>query len=70
MEKYSDWLYLQLENDGVIDTDEVDVSEITEEFLLESTELEKSDLDNYVNQFAEHCKTLGCTPIFDVEEID
>ena len=68
MENYSEWLYLQLDNDGIIDTSETSIDEITDQFLLECTDLEVCDLDNYRSQFEEHCQHLGVKPNFDVPE--
>ena len=69
MELYSDWLYAQLENDGVIDTSEVSIDELSEEFLIETTELELDDLQNYKDQYIEHCSRMGVSPVIDIEEI-
>lgn len=69
MGSYREWLYIQLENDGVINTDEVSVEELSEEFLIETTELEVDDLLNYKDQYIEHCNRMGIEPVIDVEEI-
>lgn len=63
---FKEWLYVQLLNDNVID-DSTDVSEISEEMVLEDTELEEYDIENYRTQFVEHCDSLGVEPTWDVE---
>ena len=65
---YKEWLYTELENEGVIDTDEWDLDDITTEALLESTDLDSCDLDNYTNQFKEYCSRRGITPVWDLDE--
>lgn len=69
MTSYREWLYIQLENDGVIDTDDISAEEISEEFLIETTDLEVDDLLNYKDQYIEHCNRMGIKPVIDVEEI-
>lgn len=64
---YKEWLFDELCNDGVISEEEVDMEEVTENFLLETTELDTYDLANYREQFENHCKNCGVTPVWDVE---
>lgn len=64
---YKEWLYTQLENDGYIDSEEVDRSEISYDFLRTTTEVDGYDLDNYESQFAEHCLNQGVTADWDVD---
>lgn len=68
MESYSVWLYDELENDGVIDSSEVELEDLTTSFLLSTTDLFEDDLNNYAAQYREHCENLGVTPIFDLED--
>lgn len=62
---YKEWLLAELENDGYIDSVEMDILEIDRDYLLQCTEVVEADLDNYEAQFAEHCKNRGATPIWD-----
>ena len=67
---YKEWLYDELCNDGIIVAEEVEMDEISDSFLLETTELDVYDLENYREQFKEHCSRNNVTPAWDVEEID
>lgn len=64
---YKEWLYAELQNDEVIDPDEVELDELSEEMLLDTTELTEDDLENYKNQFKEHCAAQGEEPDWDME---
>ena len=63
---FKEWLYEQLVNDDIID-DSTSVEEVSEAMLLEDTELEEYDIENYRSQFVEHCAGLGVQPKWDVE---
>lgn len=65
---YKEWLYFELLNEGVIDEDEYTIDELDKDTLLETTELDELDFDNYEAQFEEHCKASGETPIWDLED--
>ena len=65
---FKEWLYGELVNDGIIDESEVDVDDITEEYLITSTDVEEADIENYKNQFKDYCKDVGATPDWDVDE--
>ena len=64
---FKEWLYDELVNDGVIDSDEVEADELTVDFLMETTELDECDIETYREQFAEHCSSYQELPIWDVE---
>lgn len=64
---YKEWLYAELENEGVINPLEVDVDELDKDYLLQTTDVEEDDLDNYAAQFEEHCANRGETPIWDLD---
>lgn len=65
---FKEWLYDELDNDGIIDKDEVELEEITESFLMDTTELTEDDLNTYKQQFVEHCDNKGEQPEWDVDE--
>lgn len=64
---FKEWLYAELQNDEVIDPDEVDLEELSEDMLLAETEVTEDDLENYKNQFREHCESTGDTPDWDLD---
>lgn len=64
---FKEWLYTELDNDGVIDPSDVDIDELDKDFLLSCTDLEEDDLDNYEEQFREHCRRRGETPVMDLD---
>lgn len=65
---YVEWLYDQLCEDGFIDSSEYERDELTKTLLISSTELEEDDLDNYEEQFKEHCSDRGIEPDWDLED--
>lgn len=65
---YKEWLYFELVNDGVIDSDEYAVDEISKDILLDTTVLDEIDFDNYEEQFKEHCDASGETPVWDLDD--
>ena len=65
---FKEWLYDELVNDDVIDSEEVELYELTESFLMDTTELTEDDLEAYRSQFVEHCENKGVTPEWDVDE--
>lgn len=65
---YVEWLYDQLCEDGFIDSIEYERDELTKTLLISSTELEEDDLDNYEEQFKEHCSDRGIEPDWDLED--
>lgn len=65
---FKEWLYDELINDDVISPDEYDVDELTVTLILSSTEVEEDDLENYKEQFEEHCDSNGEEPIWDLED--
>jgi hypothetical protein len=64
---FKEWLYTELINDGIIDED-TDLEDITEQMLLEDTEVDTADIENYREQFRDHCNGIGEEPVWDVEE--
>ena len=65
---YKEWLYDELVNDGFIDESEYEADELTKSLILTSTEVDEDDLDNYAEQFKEHCDSRGDTPDWDLED--
>ena len=65
---YTEWLYDELVNDGFIDESEYEADELTKSLILTSTEVDEDDLDNYAEQFKEHCDSRGETPDWDLED--
>lgn len=63
---FKEWLYDQLVNDGIIDNS-TELEELTEAMLLEDTEVDIYDIENYREQFLEHCAAIGASPVWDVE---
>jgi len=65
---FREWLYDTLISLEVITEDDFSsCEEMTEELLLNTTEVESWDLDEYKNQFELHCNKQGITPDFDLE---
>lgn len=63
---FRNWLYNMLFEEGVID-ESFDADEFTVDDLLESTELDVEDLQNYRDQFTEHCASTGAEPEYDFD---
>lgn len=63
---FKEWLYDQLVTDGIID-DSTELEELTESMLFEDTEVDSYDIENYKEQFLEHCSAIGASPVWDVD---
>ena len=68
MSSFVEWLYDQLVNDEVIESCDVELEDITKSFLLESTELDEDDIDQYYSEYCEACKNAGAEPDNDLSE--
>lgn len=65
---FLNWLYDELVNDEIIDPAEVDIDELSKEFLLTETECTEEDYQNYKDQFIQNCESVSESPEWDVEE--
>lgn len=65
---FLNWLYDELVNDEIIDPAEVDIDELSKEFLLTETECTEEDYQNYKDQFTQNCESVSESPEWDVEE--
>lgn len=65
---FLNWLYDELVNDEIVDPTEVDIDELSKEFLLTETECTEEDYQNYKDQFTQHCESVSESPEWDVEE--
>lgn len=65
---FLNWLYDELVNDEIIAPAEVDIDELSKEFLLTETECTEEDYQNYKDQFTQHCEAVSESPEWDVEE--
>lgn len=65
---FLNWLYDELVNDEIIDPTEVDIDELSKEFLLTETECTEEDYQNYKDQFTQHFESVSESPEWDVEE--
>lgn len=65
---FLNWLWDELVNDEIVDPTEVDIDEVSKEFLLTETECTEEDYENYKSQFSQYCATANERPEWDVEE--
>ena len=63
---FKEWLRTELINDGVIDEDED--FEFTVNELVTTTSLDEEDIENYKDQFIEHCSSVNVEPEWDLDE--
>lgn len=63
---FKEWLCTELIEEGVVDED-IDPDELSTQMLLEDTELDEEDIENYKQQFAEHCENLDKEPSWDLD---
>lgn len=64
---FKEWLYAELINDGYVDEEDFDIEDMDEDTLLAETDVDEMDMENYRNQFVEHCAAEGTNPIWDLD---
>lgn len=63
---FREWLHDHLVADDAIGED-TEAEELSVDMLLMETDVEEADIENYREQFREHCSNMGVEPIWDVE---
>ncbi len=63
---FKEWLYDELMTDEVID-ESWDSCEINKWDLLEATDMEEADFENYWADFSQYCASIKARPVWDVE---
>lgn len=65
---YKKWLYEELlERELITEEDFESIDVFNEEDLLQTTEVESFDLEEFASEFANHCKLCKVEPIWDFE---
>ena len=65
---FNEWLQAELVNDGIFDEGDYGLEILSEQMLLEDTEVDADDLEVYREQFEAHCKSMGVEPEWDLPE--
>lgn len=63
----TEYIYTEMVNDGTLDEDIYDASDVTRDFLMQETELSEEEIDDYVREYNEYCESEGITPVEDLD---
>lgn len=64
---FRQWLYDALVDEGVIDEESMSIDEMSENTLFSETVLDSESLQQYKNEFEEHCHLSNLEPVWDLD---
>lgn len=64
----TEFIYQELTEDGTLDPDTCDATDITRDFLMQEADYSDAEIDDLTGQYHEYCANEGIYPYDDLED--